>query len=555
MFAKNVLLSCTLAVLLALVLTATALVAGERAKPAADRPPGPQKPVAAPAAEPAGPAHALLTDIKAVGAPVVSRDGRWLAVREGADQLVLLDLAAALDAPDKAERKRYPIAPLVKRSQFDTRGWGRAAAFSEDSAQMLLRGPQGLQVLALPPKAEPRKLGLGADGIPFLEGRKIGGYVHWLVLEAAEQVGDVAGEDRALLRRLERVLDTTDPTGPEPKRPLIRPDTAFWAPDGKSLFATLESDALGRIDARTGEPTPLVTRQQVEAKLGQDKPVDFVSAEAAGPDGRVLIHALRKGPDMSQMMGTYVAGGDEAPERGRNPGSAEPGPGMPSYVYLWDGKDLTLIRKLSLARWIDTLLVAPSEKLDRFLAFQVANLGGAGSGTPQAWLGSIDARGKLSERECTENLKGLEAPGFSLLAVRADGSRALAVMTGQQTKEIKLKGKTEQERAMEMMMLAMQSGRPGGSMSKDGAIFKFGTCSLWILDAEKQEARQVGPSFGEAKGGLEGVVGIPGVPQREDIVWSPAGGVAAMSLQSLQFSPGKLESGSNGLLLVRPGTW
>ena len=67
------------------------------------------------------------------------------------------------------------------------------------------------------------------------------------------------------------------------------------------------------------------------------------------------------------------------------------------FVFVAEGGKLTLIKKISLSRWLDTLLLAPARELDRFCALQVANDGGAGSGVPHMWLGSIDGKGTMKD--------------------------------------------------------------------------------------------------------------------------------------------------------------
>jgi hypothetical protein len=302
---------------------------------------------------------------------------------------------------------------------------------------------------------------------------------------------------------------------------------------------------------------------------------------SVGVDGKTVVEATRTyPPEMKGMMGTYIPHGDEAPERGRNPGSAEPGPDMPRYIFLCDGEKRTRIAMLSTARTCDTLWELPSAKAEKYLFFQVANEGWAGRGEPHVWLGQLDAAGKRSEKDLGNPFaKTVDGPMFDLLEIAPDASKATVLMRAQRVKTIPKKlddatrkqieeqlksGKVQaasingQEGVIQMLasgLLYQKYERAGGGEDREGNLtMMFQTWQVWELDAAKQSIKAVTPEFGEAIGELENIVGMPGGPgARWQTSAAFGGGWMAINLlgQNRQMKQGDDWQESRGLMLVR----
>ena len=425
--------------LLAVGLTATLLLAADNRPAEPTRPSVPAQPTgAAPLSASLADTHVLL-DIKGEDRPVFSPDGKWLAVREGKEQLVLVDVVQALKDPKAVKPFRCESVPLLNKTpnpMGNPDSVGEIAAFSADSKQMLFRGKQGLLVLALPPAGAPEAVTDGdGDKAPFLPSLSAG---VWPVLKINESQAKVLEFLRHPAQKIAAKVI-----------PPILSGSVRWADDGSTLLAAFEAGDCARIGL-DGTCTPIITKTAVEKTLG--KPLAVVKALAVTA-GKYLIEGARPYPkEMGGMKGTYVPSGDETPERGRNPGSAEPGPDMPRYVCLLEENKLNLVQKISLARWLDTLLVLPSGKLDRFITFQIANEGPAGHGVPHAWLGRIDVTGKKTEKDLGNPFpQTVDAPRFSALDTAPDASKALVFMRANRDKVIPVKVDDEVEKALKQM--------------------------------------------------------------------------------------------------------
>lgn len=602
MFQKTLLLVSGIAALV-LLGVASALMAADARTGKPQKPVSQPKPADVPQAAVGGDAfaatHVVLAQVKGIGTPVFSADGRWLAVREKENKLALIEIAAALKDP-KAQPVRYDMAPPVKATAWGDNALGQAAAFSADGMRMVFAGKDGLMSLKLPPKTPPEQLTgakgekLGHEYLPAIHGGilkviKIEGQADireetfplFKVLKAAQPS---KGMDAGLPAEVQLVTYRFGVQGNEPRMegPKVRLSGLKWAPSGKELLATLEDGSAAVIDAFGAKVTKTLDIQGFEKTAGKR----FESAEvlAVTPDGKVVVEGVRLyPPEMRGMLGTFVPKGDEAPERGSNPGSAESGPPMPRYLYLYEGAKSSKIWMASTARCLDTLLVEPSAKADKYLFFQVANDGGAGNGVPHAWLGQLDAAGKRTEKDLGNPFaKTVDAPQFDLLDLAPDASKALVLMHANYIKNVpkKLdeatKKKLEEDlkankinaahrdgpaAMMEMLagaMLFRKYERAGGSDDGTNVILTFSTWQLWEIDAVNQSMKAVTPVFGEAIGELESIVGLPGAPGgRWDGVksaYSAQAGLLAMNLQGMRVAEGPGDFWEpRGLVLIKAG--
>lgn len=251
---------------------------------------------------------------------------------------------------------------------------------------------------------------------------------------------------------------------------------------------------------------------------------------------------------------------------------------MPRYYYLCEGQKNRRIWMASTARFLDTLLVLPSAKLDRYLYFQVANDGAAGEGVPHAWLGQLDGQGVRTEKDLGNPFGELaSAPVFQVLRVAPDAGTALVLAQSLRERRISKNFDAEtmkevqkhmantvhrdgMEAAAKMLagLLLMQKyERGGGTDDGNEIVLQFFTWSLWVLDAAKGEARKLGPEFGESIGELKDVVGAPGAPDRgtsDGAAYSANAGLAAVPLYGNGMKPGKFTE-ARGLMLLKVPKW
>ncbi|MBI3828632.1 MAG: sigma-70 family RNA polymerase sigma factor [Planctomycetes bacterium] len=602
MFQKTLLLISGIAAL-ALLGVASALLAAD-AKPATSaqtvaQPKPAETPKAAVAGDVLAASHVVLDQVKGIGTPVFSADGRWLAVRENGNKLALIEIATALKDP-KAQPARYDLAAPVKAGAWGDNALGQAAAFSADGMRMLFAGKDGLMSLKLPPKAPPEPLTgakdekLGNEYLPAFNGGilkviKIEGQADireetfplFKVLKAAQPQ---KGPDEGHAAEVQLVTYRFSVQGDEPRMngPKVRAGSLKWAPGGNDVLATLEDGSAAVINLFSAKVTKTLDIQGFEKTVG--KRLEAAEVLAMTPDGKVVVEGVRQYPsEMRGMQGTFVPAGDEAPERGRNPGSAEPGPGMPRYIYLYDGANHSKIWMASTARTLDTLFVESSAKADKYLYFQVANDGGAGEGVPHAWLGQLDAAGKRTEKDLGNPFaKTVDAPQFDLLDLAPDASKALVLMHANRIKRVPrkldeaMKKKLEedlksqkitaahrdgQDAMMEMlagMLLFRKYERAGGREDGANVVLTFSTWQLWEIDAAHQAMKAVTPEFGEAIGELENIVGLPGAPggrwEGVKSAYNAQAGLLAMNLQGMRMAAGPGDFWEpRGLVLIKAG--
>jgi hypothetical protein len=290
---------------------------------------------------------------------------------------------------------------------------GAVAAFDNASRKMLYATESGLQVLDLvEPGSEPQALSLTVEPqrAAFLRPWRSGMDGAWPVVKVGETPGCFLVTASGELVALEASLD-----GP-----------LHWVAGGWA-GTTTDGDVAMLLPV-AGRRQVLASKQALEKELGKE--LSHLTLAAHAPDGTLLIAAHRKFPDfMRDMTGTYVPSGDEEPKRGRNPGSAEPGPDMPTYLFRRDERGLRRLLMVSLARSIDSYLIAPAAGLERLLTLQVANDGGAGSGVPHVWLGVLEPDGRHEERDLGRGFaEGLDAPMLKLLEAGPDGRSAITWM-------------------------------------------------------------------------------------------------------------------------------
>jgi hypothetical protein len=356
--------------------------------------------------------------------------------------------------------------------------------------------------------------------------------------------------------------------------PLVRADSLAWARGGTRLTAVLEDGSAAAIDPFTARVVCKVEPAQLEEI--ESRPFERVEFLEVCNVGAAIVQGTRPFP--RGVFGTHVPTGDEAPERGRNPGSAEPPPPMPRYIYHWNGRDLKRVWMASQARCIDTLWVKPDVTLRNYLFFQVANSGGARHGTPHVWLGRIDEKGGRIETDLGNPFaEGVDAPQFTCLRTDLGASKSLVFVRSNRIKRIKKELDAEMKKllaenagnafhrdgkdaAMNMLagaLLMQRYGRSGCSEDGTHVIMDFAAWSLWVLDAKAGRMRQLGPEYGEAIGDLDGVVGVGGAPGSS---WSGAAPVYSEKARAVTVvlegsnarTPGRAP---RGLMLISVPEW
>jgi hypothetical protein len=321
-----------------------------------------------------------------------------------------------------------------------------------------------------------------------------------------------------------------------------------WAEDSKALYVVNKDNEVVRVELPGGKAKTVVSGAALKKTCGVD--IGRVAVRAVrgkGEAAKVFLLAWQKavvGKGFNPGVHIYPVP-EGAKRRGRNPGSAEPGPEPPSWAILASGGKLKVIDVIWKARWIDDVLVLPARKLDRFLFAQMAQGGAAGDGnSPEVWLGSIDTAGKKKEKALP---KGTFPPtmrdlSWQVLDVKDDASKALVLVTANLVVRIPVKG------PLDMPLLMMKYGRLGGQMDGKFAVLKFQSWSLWSFDAGKGTMKRVSKLYAEkvdelkkVSVGLKGKLGtLADYDRRHFLAYSRKAGVVALSLNSQTvFSRGK----------------
>ncbi len=175
-------------------------------------------------------------------------------------------------------------------------------------------------------------------------------------------------------------------------------------------------------------------------------------------------------------------------------------------------------------------------------------------------------------------LAGENAAQFHALEIAGDAQHALVVMQAFRIRKISKQLDAAERKAiddqlkagtvnaasvdgaqgvrsmMESIVLFRQYGRMG-SEEENSLVMHFATWRIFEVDALHHALRPIGPEFGEASGGFQGVVGITGCPvgdcQQAAMSFSHAAGLLAVSLEDRNpFLEGH-HPPSTGLLLMR----
>ena len=219
-----------------------------------------------------------------------------------------------------------------------------------------------------------------------------------------------------------------------------------WSSDSGEVFGVVTrppnagdpSGTLGqtvvRINAEDGATSSVIDGDQISPMCGKDidiSSIRVIAVTGSGASAKLQLTAQQRSfwddPRNQGRRGTHTYG---AAPRGRNPGSAEPGPDAPSWEFLVTDGKATLLHKRHLARYIDQLLVLPAADLSRFSFLQLAQLGGAGDADdPQIWVGTIDAAGKKQESKLAANPFPAEWHNLSLSVLdRTDDGKLLMLV-------------------------------------------------------------------------------------------------------------------------------
>ncbi len=544
------------------------------------------------------PVSILLAQVHAAGTPIFSPDGRWLAVREDDGGLALLDVPASVADPSRAP-SRYALAPAVVAMIGGGSEIGSPACFSGDSAAMLFRAPAGLEVLSLPPHGPAVPLRDPADAptahgcVPAL-GQAPAPRGAWPILGVAALASrDAHGSPqppRVAIGFAGVLHDQRQLPAPLYLRASER---VRLSPSGRELYATAEDGAALVLEAATGrELQRIPLRPLTGAAQG---PLDAVRALATLPDRTVLVEAWRPFPqERRDMLGTYVPSGVDEPERGRNPGSAEPGPDLPRiWLRISPGAmqagvpaagapalQVTRWWHAATARWLDSICLAPSQDLSHGLLLQIINIGAAGDGLPHLWLGALDRAGTRTERDLANPFPPtMRAPVATLLDASADAASALVLVRAHRNALVALPD-DPQSRAqalalaangqaqaasrdgeagvlplLEQMLVFMKYHRTG---SFDGAhlILPFAQWQVWLAEPGSGLFIPVCPLFGEAGApDAKDEMGMPGAPSAghdgPHLAYSARAGLLALALASPPTdpaSPGRAQA--RGLQLI-----
>lgn len=334
-----------------------------------------------------------------------------------------------------------------------------------------------------------------------------------------------------------------------------------WGEKGEHAYLVTAAHDVERLSLADGKRTAVVRGEELaklcEVKLGG---VEVRAASGAGAAERVLLSARQAGA-AGRGFGTRsypVPKGAE--KRGRNPGSAEPGPGPPTWSVLVAGGKPVVLSPNWKARHIDAIEVIPAPQLDRFLYAQMAQRGGAGDARdPEVWLGTIDTAGKKAEKK----LERSPFPAdwrelrWTALDTSADGKRALVLVTCHVIKKVPVAGPGDTAKVM------AKYGRSGARSDGAGnALLKFQGWSLWSFDGEKGTAKQLTKLYGEKIGdvgevyvALEGKLAtVRSAALAEHVAYSRAAGVVALSLNTQTFMRASAESLAP-LVLLRVPAW
>jgi hypothetical protein len=264
-----------------------------------------------------------------------------------------------------------------------------------------------------------------------------------------------------------------------------------WSEDGAAAYlVTRPGFDVQRLTLADGKTTTVVSARELAklcgVKLG-DVRVEASSGERAKE--RVFLTAEQAARSFSGFGTVVYAVPKGGQKRGRNPGSAEPGPAPPTWSVLVAGGKPAVVSVNWRARGIDDIVVLPSRKLDHFLYAQMAQKGGGGDGhDPEVWLGAIDEKGKKAEKKLAKSPfpAGLRDLRWTTLDVSDDGKRSLVLVTCHVPKDIAIKGPED------LADLLMKYGRSGATQDGDGAArLKFQAWSLWSFDGDKGAMKQL----------------------------------------------------------------
>jgi hypothetical protein len=335
---------------------------------------------------------------------------------------------------------------------------------------------------------------------------------------------------------------------------------AAWAPDGSAAYVIkVAGPDVVRVDVASGKKTTAVSGAELKKACGVEVgQVEVRAVRGAGAAEKFFLVAHQK-RENARGPGTFlypVPPG--AKKRGRNPGSAEPGPGPPSWALLAAGGKLTVIDVAWKARRIDEVLVLPSKGLDQFLFAQMAQGGFAGDGgDPEVWLGRIDAAGKKSEKALPGGTfpKTMRDLHWHVLEWKDDASRALVLV------QANLEVRKKIDDLIEVPLLTARYNRTGARVDGNFVVLKFQSWSLWSFGPAKGTLTRVSKLYSEKMDDLKDTVQLAGklgtftdaVPSHH-IAYSRTAGVVALSLNSAGlFSKGKERL--NPVVLIQVPAW
>ncbi len=374
----------------------------------------------------AEPVVTLLKDIPAKGMPVVSPDGRWVAVRLSEVRLTVFRIDGPPDAGLTVDCAR-PSLP-EGWSSADYRDWSGdppPAVFAEDSASLIVTGEDSITRIALGSTPKIVDTQMAPDG----------------VLPAAISKAGVwpltySKDGGKMLRLWTREGWRGEPIAISPTA-----DTVCWIANPLALAATNAAGDVIVIDPADGAAKRLVTAAEVHAAIpGIDrKPIRVIRMLARGEGSSLLIEAERavvsrwanEIPPVGFEPDHENRTADEEPKRGQHPGSSEPSADMPRYRLLKQDGQWSLVSLISMARPVDSWLEAPSVDLKRLLRLQVSNDGGIHApGKSHIWIQGHDLAGRPVEHELGN--AGLDAelgvPEFEWLSVSPDAREGLVWM-------------------------------------------------------------------------------------------------------------------------------
>ncbi len=494
-------------------------------------------PAAAQEADGPARAHQVVADVTAVGVPVVSPDGRWIAVRESMDRVVVFS-----PSTPNSERQSFLCTPPDSKNAWVWTQAAAPAAFAEDSGAVVVTGPEGITYMSVGAKIAIQQNEAPAGTRLATTAARAGAWpMMWR-------------EGSSWFLRL------WTPTGWRGEAIAIAnaTDTVRWINNPVALAATAATGDLIVIDPATGSVTTVATTDEAKAAIPgiDEKPIRVVRLLARGSGGRLLLEAEREAKRaMRVKMGRGMSRqltADEMPKRGRNPGSAEPPPSLPRYRLLKEDGRVKRVSCISKARWLDTWIEAPSADCRSFLRLQVANDGGAGRGTPAIWTHLRMWPGEFEEHELgTAGLPGdIQAPRFEWLSTAADGESGLVFMRGLREHTFDVNDPAvlrkyapglppgEQGKRMAIVFLMQHFERGGAS----GNTLSFAHQGVYRVSA-RGTLTPLADGFGEQIAPFSDHTGLPGV------IGTPVWCAATRTLVASLHSP-RDKAKSRGLVLI-----